>query len=141
MPAPLIDVGDPQQCAFWPVYFECHGVAVFFAVWHLDELNPQPIQRFARLPRLHWPDIHLAIFNDLRPRIILLQKARHPRRDMQRHVVGRGDFFAELHQPGVMTDVRMGNEHAIDRLATAARDACQRMEHRDLRLNRRRCFN
>jgi hypothetical protein len=56
-------------------------------------------------------------------------------------MIGCRHFFSELHQAGIVTDVRVRDQHGFHWSANTSRDSCQCVQHGQLRLDRRRRFN
>jgi len=47
-------------------------------------------------------------------------------------MVGGCDFLSKLHEPGVVTDVRVRDQYGINGSPSTLRSTCKRMQHVDL---------
>lgn len=141
MLVPSIDVGYEQHRACWPTDPEGDRITELVPVWHVDRFHLESFDRFkdpAGCARLicrggeTLDELNVVHFYQLRPRAVVLEEEEHRRARIHRYIPGAGDFMAKVHQPGVVTDVCMGEENRINGLPCSSGDTCLLMEQGQL---------
>ena len=111
---PAVDVGQKQRRAVRPGNVKAHHLGIFLPVRHFERRHHQRAHG-SRLAIGYLFQGDVLIAHQLVPGPVGEQVGGHGGHDMHRHMPGAHALMAQIHQPGVMAHMAMGQEDPVQR--------------------------